>query len=98
MYVVIASSLNIVMLVWTDNGMFYQISLCFTLILNICVCVCVHLHMRIQFYSHAGTYMHLKHGFIYTSTLSSVYTIKYWLSVRLPYEDILHSLTYAGIR
>ena len=30
--------------------------------------------------------------------LSSVYTITYWLSVRLPYEDILHSLTYAGIR
>ena len=30
--------------------------------------------------------------------LSSVYTIMYWLSVRLPYEDILHSLTYAGIR
>ena len=31
-------------------------------------------------------------------SLSSVYTITYWLSVRLPYEDILHSLTYAGIR
>ena len=30
--------------------------------------------------------------------LSSVYTITYWLSVRLPYGDILHSLTYAGIR
>ena len=32
------------------------------------------------------------------STLSSVYTITYWLSVRLPYGDILHLLTYAGIR
>ena len=31
-------------------------------------------------------------------TLSSVYTITHWLSVRLPYGDILHSLTYAGIR
>ena len=30
--------------------------------------------------------------------LSSVYTITYWLSVRLPYGDILHSLTYTGIR
>ena len=30
--------------------------------------------------------------------LSSVYTITYWLSERLPYGDILHSLTYAGIR
>ena len=29
--------------------------------------------------------------------LSSVYTITYWLSVHLPYGDILHSLTYAGI-
>ena len=29
--------------------------------------------------------------------LSSVYTITYWLSVRLPYGDILHSLTYVGI-
>ena len=36
--------------------------------------------------------------FVGKHCLSSVYTITYWLSVRLPYEDILHSLTYAGIR
>ena len=31
-------------------------------------------------------------------TVSSVYTITYWLIVRLPYGDILHSLTCAGLR
>ena len=33
-----------------------------------------------------------------SNILSSVYTIAYWLTIRLPYGDILHSLTYAGIR
>ena len=30
--------------------------------------------------------------------LSCVYTITNWLSIRLPYGDIWHSLTNAGIR
>ena len=36
--------------------------------------------------------------FVALNLLSSVYIITYWLSVRLPYGDILHSLTYVGIR